>query len=68
MIRKLVAFALVGNAQAYTIGSAAVSTARAARPMMAALQDFSLTAIDGSAVDMSSFKGKPVLILNVASL
>ena len=42
--------------------------ARAASPQMASLYDFSSTKIDGSALSMSDFKGKPVLILNVASL
>jgi cytochrome oxidase Cu insertion factor (SCO1/SenC/PrrC family) len=35
---------------------------------MAALADFELTSITGDKVDMASLKGKPVLILNVASL
>jgi len=30
--------------------------------------DFSATKIDGTAVSMSEYKDKPVLILNVASL
>jgi len=43
-----------------------------AAPRVAAVNmgffDHSAVAIDGSKVDMSSYKGKPVLILNVASL
>jgi len=35
---------------------------------MAGFYDFSATTIDGKAAPMSAYKGKPVLILNVASL
>ena len=41
--------------------------ARAAAPQMN-FYDFSATTIDGKAAKMSDYKGKPVLILNVASL
>lgn len=35
---------------------------------MSTLADFKATKIDGSSVDLSSFTGKPTLVLNVASL
>jgi hypothetical protein len=35
---------------------------------MSTISDFSATKIDGTDVDLSAFKGKPTLILNVASL
>ena len=35
---------------------------------MATFYDFSANTIDGKPTSMSDFKGKPVLILNVASL
>jgi len=35
---------------------------------MGSFHDFSTTALDGKEVSMSSFKGKPILVLNVASL
>jgi hypothetical protein len=41
---------------------------RMTTPSMATFYDFSATKIDGTADDFSSYKGKPVLILNVASL
>jgi hypothetical protein len=53
----------------FTAGAApagAVAAPRAAVNM--GFYDHSAVAIDGSKVDMSSYKGKPVLILNVASL
>ena len=35
---------------------------------MATLYDFSATTIDGKEASMADYKGKPVLIVNVASL
>jgi len=35
---------------------------------MSTMADFKGTKLDGAAVDLSSFKGKPTLVLNVASL
>ncbi len=34
---------------------------------MSSFYDFSLTSIDGKALDLSQFKGNPVLVVNVAS-
>ena len=56
-------------AGAYTIGAPATSAvARMSTPQMASLYDFSAKTIDGKDMPMSAYKGKPVLILNVASL
>ena len=58
----------------FAVGNAAVTTtARTAMRAMSttmadSFYDFEATAIDGKKVSMSDFKGKPVLILNVASL
>jgi len=41
---------------------------RVSSPEMATFYDFSATKIDGTKDDFSAYKGKPVLILNVASL
>ena len=41
---------------------------RATMPAMASLYDFEATSLDGKKMPMSAYKGKPVLILNVASL
>lgn len=46
----------------------ATSAARMSTATMASFYDFSATKIDGSAAPMSAYKGKPTLILNVASL
>jgi hypothetical protein len=56
-------------AGAYTLGAAASRTmVRATMPAMASLYDFEATSLDGKKMPMSAYKGKPVLILNVASL
>jgi len=70
-LRIVSVFALAGMAAGFgvstpTFGGRAV--ARASAPVMESFYDFSATAIDGTAAPMSAYKGKPVLILNVASL
>ena len=45
-----------------------MAPARMSTVNMAGFYDFSATKIDGSAAPMSAYKGKPTLILNVASL
>jgi cytochrome oxidase Cu insertion factor (SCO1/SenC/PrrC family) len=35
---------------------------------MTSISDFKATKIDGAEIDLSSFKGKPTLVMNVASL
>lgn len=42
--------------------------ARMSSPAMSAFYDFSATTLDGKATSMKEYEGKPVLILNVASL
>jgi len=49
-------------------GVAATRGASRAAVSMVSFHDFSATALDGTEVSMSQFKGKPILILNVASL
>ena len=56
------AFAIQGSLGAGRAGL------RASAPTMAGFFDFSATALDGKETAMDSFKGKPTLILNVASL
>ena len=46
----------------------ATTAARMSTVSMASFYDFSATTIDGSAAPMSAYKGKPTLIVNVASL
>jgi hypothetical protein len=60
----------VSGVTAFNVGANAPSTAllRGGAAKMAVLSDFSATTLDGDAVDMSKYKGKPVLICNVASL
>ncbi len=36
-------------------------------PLSSSIYDYKLTAIDGSIIDMATFKGKKILIVNVAS-
>lgn len=56
-------------AYGFVAGSApATRGMRSASPAMSVFFDQSATALDGSAVDFSAYKGKPTLILNVASL
>ena len=64
---RLSALALATSANALAVGSMRMASVRAAAPSMS-LYDFSGTAIDGSAKSFGDYKGKPVLILNVASL
>ena len=45
-----------------------MAPARMSTVNMAGFYDFSAAKIDGSAAPMSAYKGKPTLILNVASL
>jgi len=44
------------------------SMSRTAAPLMSSFHDFSAKTIDGVETPMSTYKGKPTLILNVASL
>jgi len=66
-----VLFALVGSATGFTAVPNAAPAGRTAVRMGSAsmaFHEFSATTIDGAAAPMSAYKGKPVLILNVASL
>ena len=42
--------------------------ARVSSPNMASFYDFSATTIDGKEKSFADYKGKPIVILNVASL
>jgi len=53
---------------AFNVGASAPRTAVRGGAQMTALSDFSVSTLDGGAVDMSKYKGKPVLVVNVASL
>jgi len=55
------------GAAAFSVGGvASTRTSRAAVSM--GFHDFKATGLDGAEVDMASFKGKPIVVLNVASL
>ena len=49
-------------------GARAGAVGRMAAAEMSAFYDFSANTIEGTTTSMSDYKGKPVLILNVASL
>ena len=67
MLKMALLMGVAGRATAFgAVGRAAVRT-RVTTPSMG-FYDFSATTIAGAASKMSDFKGKPVLILNVASL
>ena len=64
---KLLVGSVAGAAASSMTGTGATrGLSRAAVSMN--FHDFSATAIDGSAVSMGDFKGKPIVVLNVASL
>lgn len=67
MLRLLVGSSLA-TAAAFSVGGAPARGVARAAVSMASLHDFAATALDGTEVAMSGFQGKPVLILNVASL
>lgn len=70
MIKVLVAYA--SGATALQAGAAPIRSAmrnmHRAAPSMSSLYDFSAVDLDGKDQAMSDYKGKPVVILNVASL
>ena len=59
---------LFTGASAFVRSTGGANARRASLRMASTLADFSATTIDGKKVDFSSYKGKPVLILNIASL
>ena len=68
---RLSAIALsVQGGHAFAVGAASPTRTHslASMPVMSSLYDFSANTIDGKAIDFNAFKGKPVLVLNVASL
>ena len=72
MLRVATLALSTASAYGFAPGHAAAVRPHGARtavsPTMSAFYDFSATKIDGTAAEFSSYKGKPVLILNVASL
>jgi len=69
MLYKMTVAGLVASASAFSVGGVrSDAVARASTPNMASLYDFSATTLDGKEKKMSDYKGKPALILNVASL
>jgi hypothetical protein len=69
MLRATILAAAATRAGALQVGVGARAVrARSSMPAMEAFYDFSANKLDGSAASMADFKGKPVLILNVASL
>ena len=68
MLKLLVGTSLA-SAAAFSVGAgASAMTGSRSAVQMASCHDFEATAIDGKKVEMKSFKGKPILVLNVASL
>jgi len=68
-------FSLIAAASQSVYGFAAVGRAPTVQmsrtmssPVMSGFGDFSATTLGGDTVSMESLKGKPTLILNVASL
>jgi cytochrome oxidase Cu insertion factor (SCO1/SenC/PrrC family) len=69
MLCKVSVALLAASASGLSLGRPAmVSRGRSSSVSMATLYDFSANQIDGTPVKFDAFKGKPVLILNVASL
>ena len=66
MLRLLVGS--LAGAAAFNVGGAPASRGLARAAVSMNFHDFSATALDGSEVDMSAYKGKPILVLNIASL
>jgi len=58
---------LAASASGLTLGRAASTVARTS-VAMSSMHDFSGTTIEGKTMSLGDLKGKPTLILNVASL
>ncbi|KAL1522241.1 hypothetical protein AB1Y20_021877 [Prymnesium parvum] len=66
---KLLATTSLAAASAFSAGGIAPGRAISRSAIsMASFHDFSATSLGGKELSMADFKGKPVLILNVASL
>jgi len=60
---------LVSATAALNVGARAMlSSARMSSVAMASFHDFSATTLDGKETSFADYKGKPTLVLNVASL
>jgi len=69
MLFKTSVALLAAGASGLSLGRpAVVSRARSSGASMASLHDFSANTLDGTPMQMAALKGKPTLILNVASL
>jgi len=71
MLRPLVIALASQSAAGFMVGGAAPARGaqgQVSEVMMASLYDFEATSLAGDSVSMSAYKGKPTLILNVASL
>jgi cytochrome oxidase Cu insertion factor (SCO1/SenC/PrrC family) len=62
------AVSVLDSVSAFTVSPFSARSSPRAHVSMETLADFSANTIDGKEVDLSTFKGKPTLILNVASL
>ena len=60
----------IGKRTSASIGSlfSVTKNAYSSSAVAMGLHDYSLNKIDGTSVDLSCYKGKPVLLLNVATL
>jgi len=68
MLKVLVGTLAGASAFSMTGGVGATRASSRAAVSMANFHDFSATGIDGKEVKMSDLKGKPIVVLNVASL
>ena len=59
---------LLSSVNGFTASPISARTAARSHVSMASLADFKATKLDGSEVALSSFQGKPTLVVNVASL
>ena len=60
--------AATSQVAAFAVGGSSIRTMSRSSDASMAFYDYKATTIDGKEMSMSDLKGKPVLILNVASL
>lgn len=60
---------LLGQASAFTgVVGASATRSFASKVSMSTMHDFTVSKPDGSSMSMGDYKGKPTLVVNVASL
>lgn len=68
MLRSLSLAIAVRSTVAFNAAARAASTRAGHVRMASSIADFKANKLDGTPCDLSAFKGKPTLVLNVASL